>query len=576
MENQMRMFEEGGIADDGMTRDPVSGNEIPPGSMAEEVRDDVPAQLSEGEYVVPADVVRFFGVKFFEDLRMTAKQGLQQMEQDGRIGGEPTTSPAPEPEGEDLSPEEEALLQEIMAMEQQPQQQVMAEGGVVNAAYGISVGSGDPLTEDITVSTGDRSGTSTGTGMRSVFFIHPDGRRIKVLMLDDTPIGKVPDDFDTFTSDTPENRIKINFKDTTGDTGSGVGTASGVDSAGGGGAGVGKDSVAVGESYTTPSGETKTRMTDEYYMGGGDSDQAEALTKLGSGKAPEKTIEGTGINYQDPVAGATDALSAGRNELVQYGAGLFPLLGVINSGAQAIAISQANANAIIALRKGDKEQHTAILKQIKEYENQHSSLLADAGTWFAGLFVDAGQNRVDDWDELTEGGLYPDGKTSGKIPEGALTKAQIAKKRRAEANALRIEEEKFAASLEEEAKRKREEKRELALREATAAKAEAIRLAGGAGGRNTGSGGIGSTVSSTGQGVAPGGGQGTGYGGQTSTGGQMTTPKYGGSGGGGGGGNSTNPRTKSKNYDNRGNYTGPAGTYRGGLIDRPKKTKKKK
>ena len=76
-------------------------------------------------------------------------------------------------------------------MEQQPQQQVMAEGGVVNAAYGISVGSGDPLTEDITVSTGDRSGTSTGTGMRSVFFIHPDGRRIKVLMLDDTPIGKV-------------------------------------------------------------------------------------------------------------------------------------------------------------------------------------------------------------------------------------------------------------------------------------------------------------------------------------------------------------------------------------------------
>jgi len=89
MDRQMSMFEEGGIADDGMSRDPVSGNEIPSGSLASEVRDDIPAQLSEGEYVVPADVVRYFGVKVFEDMRMEAKMGLREMEQDGRIGGEP-------------------------------------------------------------------------------------------------------------------------------------------------------------------------------------------------------------------------------------------------------------------------------------------------------------------------------------------------------------------------------------------------------------------------------------------------------------------------------------------------------
>lgn len=46
--------------------DPVSGNEVPPGSLPEEVRDDIDARLSEGEYVVPADVVRFFGVKFLK------------------------------------------------------------------------------------------------------------------------------------------------------------------------------------------------------------------------------------------------------------------------------------------------------------------------------------------------------------------------------------------------------------------------------------------------------------------------------------------------------------------------------
>ena len=91
MNNQMEMafMKQGGIKDDGMNKDPVSGNPIPPGSMAKEVRDDIPAMLSEGEYVVPADVLRFYGVNFFEDLRGKAKQGLNTMEQNGRIGGEP-------------------------------------------------------------------------------------------------------------------------------------------------------------------------------------------------------------------------------------------------------------------------------------------------------------------------------------------------------------------------------------------------------------------------------------------------------------------------------------------------------
>src|SRR6056300_1279299 len=69
--------------------DPVSGNEVPPGSLPEEVRDDIPAMLSEGEYVVPADVLRYYGVKFFEDLRAEAKYAYQEMNEDGRIGGEP-------------------------------------------------------------------------------------------------------------------------------------------------------------------------------------------------------------------------------------------------------------------------------------------------------------------------------------------------------------------------------------------------------------------------------------------------------------------------------------------------------
>ena len=93
MNEQMEIafMKKGGIKDDGMKKDPVSGNKIPPGSMATEVRDDIPAMLSEGEYVVPADVLRYYGVNFFENLRNQAKNNLQTMEQSGRIGGTPMT-----------------------------------------------------------------------------------------------------------------------------------------------------------------------------------------------------------------------------------------------------------------------------------------------------------------------------------------------------------------------------------------------------------------------------------------------------------------------------------------------------
>ena len=97
MDEQMEMAMSG----EAETVDPISGNDVPPGSLPEEVRDDIDAKLSEGEYVVPADVVRFFGVKYFEDLRMEAKMGLQQMDADGRIGGEPV--PAEQPQGQEDS-----------------------------------------------------------------------------------------------------------------------------------------------------------------------------------------------------------------------------------------------------------------------------------------------------------------------------------------------------------------------------------------------------------------------------------------------------------------------------------------
>jgi len=65
--------------------DEESGNEVPAGSKEEEVRDDIPAMLSEGEYVVPADVVRYHGLKTFEGLRCEAKHALGLMAMHDRI-----------------------------------------------------------------------------------------------------------------------------------------------------------------------------------------------------------------------------------------------------------------------------------------------------------------------------------------------------------------------------------------------------------------------------------------------------------------------------------------------------------
>tara|TARA_E500000331_G_scaffold111324_2_gene108449 strand:+ start:3113 stop:4849 length:1737 start_codon:yes stop_codon:yes gene_type:complete len=60
--------------------DPVSGNPVPIGSSPENVRDDIPAALSLGEYVVPNDVVRWHGLKHFMQMHEEAKSGLMMMQ----------------------------------------------------------------------------------------------------------------------------------------------------------------------------------------------------------------------------------------------------------------------------------------------------------------------------------------------------------------------------------------------------------------------------------------------------------------------------------------------------------------
>ena len=123
---QMEMFDDGGLKDEGGTIDPISGNNVPPGSTQEEVRDDIPAQLSEGEFVFPADVVRFIGLEKLMMMRQEAKMGLKKMEDMGQMGNsEEATMPDDMPFSlEDLDMEDDESMQEDDSIK-------MAEGGYV-------------------------------------------------------------------------------------------------------------------------------------------------------------------------------------------------------------------------------------------------------------------------------------------------------------------------------------------------------------------------------------------------------------------------------------------------------------
>ena len=131
LEEQMAM-NFGDVPDNTIGQDPVSGNDIPMGSTAENVRDDIPTMLSEGEIVVPADVVNFHGVKLFEDLRAEAKMGYAQMANDGRIGGEPMND-AEEDRMMDIELSELDL--EVMD-DEQPEAPVRMDRGGMNVERG--------------------------------------------------------------------------------------------------------------------------------------------------------------------------------------------------------------------------------------------------------------------------------------------------------------------------------------------------------------------------------------------------------------------------------------------------------
>ena len=111
----------------------------PPGATKEEVADDQLVLLSEGELVVPANVVRYHGLGTYEGMRREALMGLQDMEQSGQI--------------------------EYVSGGNKKADKIDDNGGIVKANQGLMLGTGVPVAASSRFVTTPANQTQTSAGL---------------------------------------------------------------------------------------------------------------------------------------------------------------------------------------------------------------------------------------------------------------------------------------------------------------------------------------------------------------------------------------------------------------------------
>ncbi len=332
-DNMEKLFAEGGINTGKAEVDPVSGNEVPPGSMPEEVRDDIDAKLSGGEYVVPADVLRYYGVNFFEKLRKKAKEGLSEMDAEGRIGGDS------DEEDDDLPFSEE----ELMVADEEDDMEFAAGGAVPfqpnSQMFGgqtLPVSSPIPLNSNPTAQTPSQpfgvpstsSGSNSG-GMETRVYENAQGQKMQILFINGQPAAPLPTGF------YPEGSVP-------------------------------KPTTATPE--TTPDKEGP--------KGGGAEERRNAgQTGREAGNSSTGRTWDPGIDFGDPkaVEGYVSQELKQANTYGKLGGGLAQLAlgpiggligGVATAGTQ---VSNARAASIIARAQGNTELADKLDSQINEY-----------------------------------------------------------------------------------------------------------------------------------------------------------------------------------------------------------------
>ena len=209
MNKQMKQvfsgYAAGGLYDEGGTVDPVSGNDVPVGSMQEEVRDDIPAQLSEGEFIFPADVVRYIGLEKLMQLRQIAKSGLTKMDAMGQMGN---SEEATMSDSGGFDPEVDSAIDEF---EEEEEARKFAVGGYnPPASFSLPdpmkniMGSRPPLDNMPIPSRASRvpsyadfmgSGNSGVPQYETKQFIGPNNEMVSITFINGSPTSPIPSGF---------------------------------------------------------------------------------------------------------------------------------------------------------------------------------------------------------------------------------------------------------------------------------------------------------------------------------------------------------------------------------------------
>ena len=226
---QMELFNEGGLRDEGGTVEPESGNEVPSGALKKEVADDIPVMISEGEFVFPADVVRYIGLETLMKMRQDAKQGLKMMEKMGQMGN------SEEAEIPDDVPFGMADLIVVSGDMKKEDKEEKAEGGAVGLANGGSLfddprfqrpegdTGGTPVLSDEEKQEIEDALIGTVYGNITVKrYINADGVVKYIPFIDDEPQMPIPEGFELDnTAPEPKSSIVTSAGDTGGGEDSG-------------------------------------------------------------------------------------------------------------------------------------------------------------------------------------------------------------------------------------------------------------------------------------------------------------------------------------------------------------------
>lgn len=251
-----KLFAEGGVMQEGGTVDPVSGNEVPPGAMQEEVRDDVDAKLSEGEFVMPADVVRYIGLETLMKLRDKAKMGLKKMEEIGQMGNADSVPDAEALHGGEDEMDDETFSSEIDSIlgEDEGEEKEYAAGGYVAPTSAQITGQNQQATNELAA-----SGTTTQyadaplKGFEMVAMVNDAGQTIYIPFIDGVPQLSVPEGYkvkktiDTTTPATDATKPTTSAQGGVASGGSGGGSDSGN-------TGLTKEQEATFDFMNTPEG----------------------------------------------------------------------------------------------------------------------------------------------------------------------------------------------------------------------------------------------------------------------------------------------------------------------------------